>query len=174
MGTDNEKGNDAEVDEDKETKDDKKDGEEEEEDKDKKSSKIMGSLKNIKSKAHVPAFLSKMSSSKEKDVESGDKEESKELLEKKKEDAEEVQEEKKEITEEEGGEEKPADDETKPVDQTDGKAATSRGAAILESIRSVASHVPAIFRKPKDKETDLEAGEKDELLDKQEDSKRKR
>jgi hypothetical protein len=92
-----------------------------------------------------------MSSSKEKDVESGDKEESKELLEKKKGETEEVQDEKKEIVEEEGAEEKTAEDETKPVDQTDGKAATSRGAAILESIRSVASHVPAIFRKPKDK-----------------------
>merc|ERR1712080_191297 len=123
----------------------------EEEEKEKKSSKIIDSLKDIKSKVHVPAFLSKKASSKEKDVEAGDKE----------------TEEKPEAEQKEG------EEDTKEPDQTDGKAATSRGAALLESIRSVASHVPAIFRKPKVKDTDVEAGEKDELLDKQEDSNKK-
>ena len=142
---------DGEADEDNEPKEDKKDGEAEEEEKEKKSSKIIDSLKNIKSQVHVPAFLSKMSSSKEKDVEAGDKEESKELLEKKEGDVEAGGEETKEKPDVEETEEKKEDEETKPADQTDGKAAPSRGAALLESIRSVASHVPAIFRKPKDK-----------------------
>merc|ERR1712051_749354 len=66
--------------EENEEKEEKKEGEgEEEEEKEKKSSKIIDSLKDIKSKVHVPAFLSKKTSSKEKDVEAGDKEESKEL-----------------------------------------------------------------------------------------------
>merc|ERR1711997_1408145 len=160
--------------EENEEKEEKKEGEgEEEEEKEKKSSKIIDSLKDIKSKVHVPAFLSKKTSSKEKDVEAGDKEESKELLEKKEEDGEKEGEEAKETEEKPDAEQKEGEEDTKEPDQTDGKAATSRGAALLESIRSVASHVPAIFRKPKVKDTDVEAGEKDELLDKQEDSNKK-
>lgn len=169
----NNKETDGEGDEEKETKDDKKDEDGEEENKEKKSSKIMDSIKNIKSQVHVPAFLSKKSSSKEKDAEAGDKEESKELLEKKEGDSEKGGDETKEKTDTEDTEQKPGEEETKEVDQTDCKPATSRGAALLESIRSAASHVPAIFRKPKDKETDVEAGEKDELLDKQDDSNKK-
>merc|ERR1712110_1372560 len=109
----------------------------------------------------------------EKEEEAGDKEESKELLEKKEEDGEKEGEEAKETEEKPDAEQKEGEVDTKEPDQTDGKAATSRGAALLESIRSVASHVPAIFRKPKVKDTDVEAGEKDELLDKQEDSNKK-
>merc|ERR1712051_1079774 len=120
-----------------------------EEEKEKKSSKIIDSLKDIKSKVHVPAFLTKKTSSKEKDVEAGDKEESKELLEKKEEDGEKEGEEAKETEEKPDTEQKEGEEDTKEPDQTDGKTATSRGAALLESIRSVASHVPAIFRKPK-------------------------
>merc|ERR1712223_180603 len=129
------------------------------EEKDKKS-KIIDSLKNIKSQVHVPAFLKK--GSKEKDVETGDKEESKELLEKKE-------------GQEEGAatEEKSPEDEEKTADQADGKATSSRGTALLESIRSVASQVPSLFKKSKAKEEDVEAGEKDELLDKQEDTNKK-
>ena len=134
-------------DEDKETPDEKKDGDEEEGDKDKKS-KIIDSLKNIKSQVHVPAFLKK--GSKEKDVESGDKEESKELLEKK-EGQDEGPEENKDKPETEGTDEKSPEDQPKTADQADGKASSSRGTALLESIRSVASHVPALFRKSKDK-----------------------
>ena len=134
-------------DEDKENPDEKKDGDAEEGDKDKKT-KIIDSLKNIKSQVHVPAFLKK--GSKEKDVENGDKEESKELLEKK-EGQDEGTEENKDKPETEGTDEKSPEDQEKTTDQTDGKASSSRGTALLESIRSVASHVPALFRKSKDK-----------------------
>merc|ERR1712223_1480524 len=156
-------------DEEKDAPEEKKDGDAEEEEKDKKS-KIIDSLKNIKSQVHVPAFLKK--GSKEKDVETGDKEESKELLEKK-EGQEEGADENKDKEEGEATEEKSPEDEEKTADQADGKATSSRGTALLESIRSVASQVPFLFKKSKAKETDVEAGEKDELLDKQEDTNKK-
>ena len=134
-------------DEQKDAPEEKKEGDAEEEEKDKKS-KIIDSLKNIKSQVHVPAFLKK--GSKEKDVETGDKEESKELLEKK-EGQEEGADENKDKTEGEGTEEKSPEDEEKTADQADGKATSSRGTALLESIRSVASQVPSLFKKSKAK-----------------------
>ena len=146
-----EKEKDEGADEDKEPDEDKKDGEAEEEDKEKKSTRIINSLKNIKSQVHVPAFLSKKSSAKDKDVEAGDKEEAKELLEKKDEDDKGEGDDNKEKAEEDDAEDKKEEGEEKTADQTDGKQAQSRGSALLESIRSVASNVPAIFRKPKEK-----------------------
>ena len=80
-------------------------------------------------------------------MEAGDKEESKELLEKK-EGQEDGADETKDKAETEGKDEKSPEEDAKASDQP------SRGAALLESIRSVASHVPAIFRKPKDKVSD--------------------
>ena len=137
-------------DEEKDVPEEKKDGDGEkveDEEKDKKS-KIIDSLKNIKSQVHVPAFLKK--GSKEKDVETGDKEESKELLEKK-EGQEEGTDENKDKPEGEATEEKSPEDDEKTADQTDGKATSSRGTALLESIRSVASQVPSLFKKSKAK-----------------------
>ena len=66
-----------------------------------------------------------------KDVTDGDKEESKELLDKKEEGEEE--EEKKEG---EDGEK----------EETEKKETPSKGSSLLESIRNVASHVPALFK----------------------------
>ena len=90
----------------------------------------------MKSQVHMPAFLSKKSTSKEKDPEAGDKEESKELLEKK--EGEVATEEGKEGGENTGEE---AGDATKT--ETEGK---NKGNVFLDSLRSVASHVPSIFK----------------------------
>ena len=90
----------------------------------------------MKSQVHMPAFLSKKSTSKEKDPEAGDKEESKELLEKK--EGEGATEEGKEGGENTGEE---AGDATKT--ETEGK---NKGNVFLDSLRSVASHVPSIFK----------------------------
>ena len=129
---------------------------------------LIDSLKSMKSQ--VPAFLSKKAGSKsDKEGEAADNEESKELLDKK----------------DEGGDDEKAADKTKDEEaakeegeeaKTEAAAASqpSRGAALLESLRNVASHVPTMFKRPaKEKEADVEAGEKDELLEKEADNKSK-
>ena len=145
-----------------EKKDDEAKGEDETTEEGKKDKKsFMDNLKNMKSQVHVPAFLSKKGS-KDKDPEAGDNEESKELLEKKEgEDGEKKEE------GEEGEKKEETDDDAadKPDDKT--TTAPSRGAALLESLRNVASQVPSMFKKQKEKEPDVEAGEKDELLEKE-------
>ena len=62
-------------------------------------------------------------------------------------------------------EEKPEEDKEEEKQETKEKA---KGSSILKSIRNVASGVPALFKKESAKETDVEAGEKDELLEKKE------
>lgn len=150
-----------------EGQEEKKEGEEE-----KKKSGILDNLKNMTSHVHVPAFLSKSKANKDKEAEAGDKEESKELLEKK--EGEEGAEEKKEG--EEGEEAKKVEgEETEETEENkDKEKAASKG--ILESLRNVASHVPSMFSRSKankDKEADVEAGEKEELLEDKDDSNKK-
>ena len=159
-GEEEEKKEGEEKDEEKGEEGEKKEGEEDEADtttKEKKPS-LLDNLKSMKNQVHMPAFLTKKSSPKEKDPEAGDKEESKELLEKK--EGEEEEEEKKEGEEkdeekgEEGTEETPA-----------APAKESKGNVFLDSLRSVASHVPSIFKgkitaKIPEKDIDIEAGEK--------------
>ena len=61
--------------------------------------------------------------------------------------------------------EEKADDE-----KTEGKEKEKdEGSSLLQRIRNVASGVPALFKKDTAKEVDVEAGEKDELLDNKED-----
>jgi len=120
----------------------------------------------MKSQVHMPAFLSKKTTSKEKDPEAGDKDESKELLEKKEgDDAEEGE------PKEEG--ETAEDKSEKVVEESQPPA--SKGNVFLDSLRSVASHVPSIFKGKSTAKTidekDVEAGEKDELLEKKEGGK---
>ncbi len=126
--------------------------------------KILDNLKSVKDHVHMPAFLSKSKSSKkEKDAEAGDQEESKELLEKKEGEA--------------GGEKKEGEEGEEATTKEDEEAKDSKGskgAAILESLRNVASQVPSLFKKSDkgNKEVDVEAGgekeESKELLEKKE------
>ena len=157
-GEEEEKKEGEEKDEEKGEEGEKKEGEEDEADattKEKKPS-LLDNLKSMKNQVHMPAFLTKKSSPKEKDPEAGDKEESKELLEKKEGEEEEKKEgeEKDEEKGEEGTEETPA-----------APAKESKGNVFLDSLRSVASHVPSIFKgkitaKIPEKDADIEAGEK--------------
>merc|ERR1712079_613448 len=50
----------------------------------------------------------------------------------------------------------------------------NKGSSILKSIRNVASGVPALFKKDSPKESDVEAGEKDELLENKEEGEEKK
>lgn len=148
-------------------KEEQNEGEEGEDSKEKKHT-FMDNLKSMKNQVHMPAFLSKKSTSKEKDPEAGDKEESKELLEKKEGAGETTNEEGKE-----GAEETAEEGDEAPKTETEGK---TKGNVFLDSLRSVASHVPSIFKgkqtaKTPDKDADVEAGEKDELLEKKEGDK---
>jgi hypothetical protein len=113
-----EKEKDEGADDDKDPGEDKKDGEAEEEDKEKKPTRIINSIKNIKSQVHVPAFLSKKASAKDKDVEAGDKEEAKELLEKKDGDDKGEGDDNKEKPEEDDAEDKKEEGEEKTTCQT--------------------------------------------------------
>lgn len=115
-----------------------------------------GFFYNIKvMKKDFSSFLSKKSGSKDKDPEAGeakDDEESKELLEKKDDDNAEDKEEKKDDNAEQDVEKKEA----------------SKGPTFLDSLRNVASQVPSMFKKTDKKpadDADVEAGEKDELLE---------
>merc|ERR1712073_50425 len=55
-----------------------------------------------------------------------------------------------------------------------GEKKENKGSSILKSIRNVASGVPALFKKDSPKESDVEAGEKDELLENKEEKKDKK
>ena len=123
-----------------EKSDEKVEGAEEKKDAEKKTS-IIDSLKNIKSQV----FPKRKGETSETD---GDKpEEAEKLLEEKP--------------------EKKEDDE-KEESKDEKKEEKSKGASLLKSIRNVASGVPALFKKDATKEADVEAGEKDELLEKKE------
>merc|ERR1711971_799810 len=145
-----------------ETKEEKKEEKLKETDEEKKPG-FLDNLKSIGSHVQLPSFLSKKES-KVKDVEAGgDKEEeSKELLEKK----EGEEDEKKEGEEET---EKAEEKETVPAVKKD--EGPSKATAFLDSLRNVASQVPSIFKGQKDKkaksdkDADVEAGEKEELLE---------
>merc|ERR1712156_526311 len=64
--------------------------------------------------------------------------------------------------------EEKADDE-----KTEGKEKEKdEGSSLLQRIRNVASGVPALFKKDTAKEVDVEAGEKDELLDNKEEKQK--
>ena len=63
-------------------------------------------------------------------------------------------------------EEKEKTEETKEEEKEKEKG---EGSSLLQRIRNVASGVPALFKKDSGKETDVEAGEKDELLENKED-----
>merc|ERR1712226_519540 len=118
---------------------------------------FLDNLKSIGSHVQLPSFLSKKES-KVKDVEAGEdkEEESKELLEKKEgEDGEE-----KKVGEGESPKEKEAGetaDETPEVKKAEGP---SKATVFLDSLRSVASQVPSLFKGQKDKKAKSE--EKDE------------
>jgi carboxylesterase type B len=152
---------------DEEKEDKKEDGADDDEPKaeaEKKPS-LLDNLKSMKSQVHMPAFLSKKTTPKEKDPEAGDKDESKELLEKKEGDAE--------VGEPKEEEETAEDKSEKVVEESQPPA--SKGNVFLDSLRSVASHVPSIFKGKSTAKTtdekDVEAGEKDELLEKKEGEK---
>ena len=157
---------------DKEEGEEKKEGgeenqEEEQTEEGAAGSKKAGFLDNIKAiKGHVqlPSFLTKKGS-KDKDPEAGEdekEEESKELLEKK----------------EDGDEEdkKEGDEEQKEANEDDNEKKEAKeekpASSILDSLRNVASQVPSLFKgskdkskKNSDKDADVEAGEKEELLE---------
>ncbi len=59
--------------------------------------------------------------------------------------------EKKEGDEEEGDDEKKDGDEKTEEEKEEKKETPSKGSSLLDSIRNVASHVPALFKKDKEK-----------------------
>ena len=126
----------------KEGDNEKKEGDEEKKDGEKleeKKTSIIDSLKNIKSQVFPK-------SKKEEAPESDEKpEEAEKLL-----------------------EEKVDDEKTEGKEKAEVKE-KSEGSSLLKRIRNVASGVPALFKKDTAKEVDVEAGEKDELLDNKED-----
>ena len=132
---------------DEEKKEEEKTDEEKKEEKteDKKSS-IIDSLKSIKSQV-----FSKSKKTEASETDGGEKSEEAEKL------LEEKPEEKTEETKEE---------EKEPKEKKENK-----GSSILKSIRNVASGVPALFKKDSPKESDVEAGEKDELLENKDEEK---
>jgi len=162
-----------------ETKDEKEEStEEKKEEKSKETDEekkpgFLDNLKSIGSHVQLPSFLSKKES-KVKDVEAGgDKEEeSKELLEKKEGEEDEKKEGEEETEKElepEEKAEKAEEKETVPAVKKD--EGPSKATAFLDSLRNVASQVPSIFKGQKDKkaksdkDADVEAGEKEELLE---------
>merc|ERR1712156_1158297 len=134
---------------------------------------ILDKVKSIGSHVQLPSFLSKKES-KVKDVEAGDdkEEESKELLEKEEDEKDEKkdgEEEKEKELEPEDKEEKPEEKDLTPAVKKD--EGPSKATAFLDSLRNVASQVPSYFKGQKDKkaksdkDADVEAGEKEELLE---------
>lgn len=118
--------------------------EESEESVEEKKPSIIDSFKNIKA-PKMPKIFSKTKTG--DDLESGKCDESEQLLEEK---------------DQPDGEEK-AEGQNTPKDK-------QKGTSIIKSIRNVASGVPALFKKDSPKETDVESGEKDDLLEKKEDA----
>jgi hypothetical protein len=65
-----------------------------------------------------------------------------------------LQEESKELLEKKEGDDEEGDDEKKDGDEKteeEKKETPSKGSSLLDSIRNVASHVPALFKKDKEK-----------------------
>ncbi len=65
-----------------------------------------------------------------------------------------MQEESKELLEKKEGDDEEGDDEKKDGDEKteeEKKETPSKGSSLLDSIRNVASHVPALFKKDKEK-----------------------
>merc|ERR1712079_941116 len=65
-------------------------------------------------------------------------------------------------------------EETKEEENEPKEKKENKGSSILKSIRNVASGVPALFKKDSPKESDVEAGEKDELLENKEEGEEKK
>jgi len=124
-------------------KEKKEESEKSEECVEEKKPSIIDSLKNIKA-PKIPKIFSKTKKG-DNDLESGKCDESEQLLEEK---------------DQPDGDEK--EGENAPKEK-------QKGSSIIKSIRNVASGVPALFKKDSPKETDVESGEKDDLLEKKED-----